>query len=239
MVAPKELEPTFTFDRQTGQYRSISSGALLPAAEVRDAIEKLIEGAKSEAGRLVEQYKAAREKDDPYALGAFESGMLLLIAALHRVSSEAAVGALPELLRAAESDLEHTVDEERDFLTGFLLTLGTIKLMSEAKETKEGALVLPSLSMLVRRAASYMDAALMTYERQRLLLYRFLGYTHARRVLRFGAEHCESGKNGGCVHQAELGWVPIARFVPLGDEECKQWCECDVEYRKGAQEAAA
>lgn len=223
--------PSWTLDTSTGEYRSNYDGRTLSTDEVRQAVEQVIAGAKQEAAQLVTDLMTKRDADGN-AVHSFEAAMLSLITSLHIIASAAAYGGIPGLVRDAETDLRAAVARERAYLSGFavylrkmfssLTLVGALGVRPPAQE-----FLATNTPLITARATSYMDSALMTYERQRHLVFVFLGYTEARRVLHIEAEHCE-----GCAWEAGKGYVPIDELKDLGSEQCGQWCRCTVEYRK-------
>jgi hypothetical protein len=224
---------TWTFDNKAGRYRD-KSGALVSWATVRAAVEALIAGAKAEATVLVQ--KLGNRPTRPQVIR-FERDMRLLIAGLHRAASMAAVSGVSGILGAASEDLERTLEQENTYLAGFitvLLALATtiatpnVSMPGEVSGLDaDGNLTEGVMASLTHRSQSYMDAALMTYERHRYTLMVFLDFAEGRRVLDAKAENCR-----GCIGQDALGWVPILELRPLGFEECGQYCHCTLDYRR-------
>jgi hypothetical protein len=184
-------------------------------------VELVIYGAKQEARMLVEDLQA---KED--SITDFEVGMGELLVALHTAMAAAGSAGVPGILAEAEADLHATIAREKAYAASFA------RDMRERMAIGMGA-VLVALALtqnrqaFIARAQSYMGAGLIAYERQRYRLMVFLDYTEGRRVMNENVEHCK-----GCAHEAGKGYVPIADLVPLGNEECGQWCWCELEYRK-------
>lgn len=69
---------------------------------------------------------------------------------------------------------------------------------------------------------------------QNLLLEQAIqtGKKEAKRVLGDNENHChDDGERQGCVELSEMGWLPIAQVVPLGDAVCYSRCHCRIIYR--------
>lgn len=218
-VSTTDLEG-FTFDTQRGLYRD-ALGKAVPWAAVREAVDMLIAGAQVEAGLLAETLRREHGRDPQGAIKRFGEAMLLLVLALHRAAAYAALSGVPDLLVVARAQLVDVGAREGLYMAGFL---GTLYAM--------GTDLVP-VAQIAARAGSYMDAALITFERGRYTLHTFLDFAEGRRVLNPQAEHCR-----GCDEQAAFGWVPIAEVKPLGFEDCAQWCKCDLEYRRGSIHAS-
>lgn len=216
MVAParlvdktQDINPLWSFDVTTGLYRSNVDGHTVTAERLRTGMEDVVAGAKNEAYNLVEDLRQGRKKHADW-----EHELGLLIIALHTAGSTLATGGLPSAQEMAAQDLRAQLAREMAYLVGF------------GKQVQDSVIkASPQWGVWSARAASYMDAALITYERQRHQVFMLLGYKRAARFLREHGEHCP-----GCVEEAEKGFVNIEDFVPLGLEECTQWCQCSVEY---------
>lgn len=213
--------PEWVFDASTGKYRNTNTGKTLSDDEVRAAVLLVIAGVKSEAASLVDSLTHRRINE-----AEFGDRMEGLLDALHMIASAAGTGGIPGTVEEATADLRATIAREHNYLAGFLGDLRSI-----FGKLAVGALTLSMLTEMQRglalRAASYADAGLITYERQRARRMEFLDYAEAIRILHPEAEHCQ-----GCEAEAGKGWVPIAELKPLGHEECGQWCRCTVEYRR-------
>ena len=213
--------PQWTFDVGTGLYTSTVTGRVLTPRELRQAVELVIYGAKQEAAMLVEELRA--EED---SIAEFELGMGALLVAVHTAAAAAGTAGVPGILAEAEADLHATIAREKAYVASFSRDMRKRMLMATG-----AVLVALALSQnkqaFIARAQSYMGAALIGYERHRYRLMVFLDYTEGRRVMNPTVEHCI-----GCEREAGKGFVPIAQLVPLGNEECGQWCWCELEYRK-------
>ena len=217
----KTLVPAWTFDIRTGTYRHTQSGQVLTPTELRRAVELVISGAKGEAHTLVNRLHGGE-----LTLDQWSAAMMMLVEALHRATAAAASAGIPALADATRTDLEATLARERMYVQGFRNEIGAT--LAGVGATALGMTLVSGMTGgWQSRAASYMDAALMTYERNRYRAHLFMGYTEAQRVTHPTADHCP-----GCMEEAEKGWVPIEDLVLLGDEECGQWCYCTVEYRR-------
>ena len=209
------------FDRGSGGYVT-DDGAKLSAEDVRRAVDDVIAGAKQEAVGLTEQMRDKRLNVDQW-----RNSMTALLIALHTACAKAGNGNSPAVALIAEADLQATIANETSYLRNFadairLALAGGLGLSLLAGLQREPANLAPMWS---GRAASYMDAGRVTYERQRYLLHVALGYSHGRRVVNPIAESCL-----GCLEQERLGWRPIAEVPPLGHEQCGQWCQCEIQY---------
>lgn len=215
--------PAFRVDPSTGEFIRILDGERVTALQVREAIEAVIAGAKQQAADLMQDLRH-RDID----VEQWHADMDDLITQVHSLAAAAAYTGLDRAQAQAEEELRNVLDRERQYLYGFAASLALYLAMgTPIAALASGQLAGASMSSLVARSASYMDAAAMTYERVRWYVMQLLDFTEAQRVLRPGGEHCN-----GCLTQARKGWVPIAELVPLGQEDCGQWCTCTVDYRK-------
>jgi hypothetical protein len=158
--------------------------------------------------------------------------MLALVEVLHKLAALAATGDAFEAVPDAERDLERTIAHEAGYLAVFRQHVDQAMEQNSVADGAMGTALAAAAGLAVAaarwvtRAGSYADAGLITFERHRYYLMVATGFTDARRVLN-EAEHCD-----GCLREASKGWVPIGQLVPLGYEQCGQWCKCDVEYRR-------
>jgi len=89
----------------------------------------------------------------------------------------------------------------------------------------------PLNGFAVVRAGMYARAANAIYENERMRVAEDAGYREARRVLGPNEEHCIDSSRPGCVELFQLGWVPIADMVPIGEATCLSHCLCGLEFR--------
>lgn len=205
---------SWSFDVTTGLWRSNLDGRLLSYQEVRRSVEAVVIGARMEASMAAAELPA--EGRDAGSIDTFWRTMLMLIAGIHTAAAAAANGGIPALTLTARQALREAIARDNAYLAGFT---------SEIRAGLDSATLGP-------RAASYMDSALVTYEQERMRVHKFLDYTEGRRITHPEAEHCN-----GCIEQEARGYVPIDEVVPLGSEECGQWCKCTIDYRKTSIQA--
>jgi hypothetical protein len=94
-----------------------------------------------------------------------------------------------------------------------------------------------SFARIKARAKNYLQATHILYTRLELELIKSTGaYAEARNRLT-PAEHCASGRDRfgaertGCPELTDLGWMPVAEMVPIGERACTRYCKCFLEYR--------
>jgi hypothetical protein len=84
---------------------------------------------------------------------------------------------------------------------------------------------------IVSRAGMYGDAVYSVSENW--TLQSVLGLDmECRRVLGPNENHCYPSDLPGCIELAQMGWVPVANMIPLGQTTCRSNCRCRIEYRK-------
>lgn len=75
------------------------------------------------------------------------------------------------------------------------------------------------------RAGSYADAAFSTSWGVALMKAIRDGHTEGKRRLHV-ADHC-----AGCVREAARGWVRLDQVAPIGSQECRMNCRCEIIWR--------
>lgn len=216
---------TWSFDPVKNTYRV--EGRTRTPEQVKRIVEaRIIEPARRELRRLTEAVRDGRISPEVWF-----SEMAQVLAYLHGLAATAAHGNVRDLLERARLDVQSTIEAEQGYLRVFRqgVMLAVAVAQSEPGPLLAAASLITLGSRWLARASSYADAGLITFERHRLYLYELHGYREVRRTMHPEAEHCD-----GCEHEAAKGWVPLPLLVPLGYEQCGQWCKCSVEYRREA-----
>lgn len=219
------------FDPERNVY--VVEGRDYAPAGVREmVVEDIVGAVKTEMGDITRKVRGGE-----IMVYSWHMRMKTLIRTLHTFSALAAVGERIDTIPGERQDIEATIQYEQGFLEVFKREVQAAREAIPWRRSATSALNAAAeyavrAARWVSRAESYADAGLITYERHRWYLMRSLGYSEVRRRLS-EAEHC-----AGCVREAARGWVDIARLVPLGYEECGQWCKCTLDYRSRAEQVA-
>lgn len=195
--------PRFTYDTNTGRYRS-SNGRFVDQRRVRRWLEERVTASQSRVVALGDRLKTGQLSVD-----AWSTAMRRELKNLHGMSAMAAKGGRRSMTPA---------DWGR---TGARLKFQYQKLDAFAQQIAAG---LPLDGRFGRRVVMYANASRRTYHESQRETMETVGFLLERNVLT-PADHCD-----GCLRETARGWVPIGDLVPIGERQCLTSCRCEVEY---------
>lgn len=202
------LTSDFGWNKTAGRYINLTTGRFVPFADVRDALESVIDVARDRMHDLTQSLI-----DSQISLAEWEAGMLEQIKLAHTASAAASRGGWAQMSQADWGAAGRMIRDQYDYLRNF------------AEQIASGEQALNGTALV--RADLYGEAARGTFEQMRRRYEKLMnGMTEERRVLG-EADHCD-----GCLDQAEQGWQPIGTLDPIGAEECVTRCHCTFHYRK-------
>lgn len=188
------------FDKKTGRFRD-SSGRFVSDQSVRDAINKVGDAFKREAGRYTKGLKEGRISKTEWAnkMTALVKNNLVVTAAIGR-------GGHKQMSKRDWGRTGAAVKREYRYLRGFSDVVNKL-----------------SPAQAVARARSYAQAGFIAFsqESQRA---RAVHASEAKRNLH-ASESCE-----GCRSLAGE-WVLVGEMPPIGSQECGHRCRCSISYR--------
>jgi len=182
-------------------------GRRVPDTAIRQAVDAVIDAQRQKTAALAERLRTGAIK-----LADWESTMHADLKALHVAIGTVAQGGTAQMSPAAYGFLGSELKTQYRYLTNF------------AQEIASGKQLLNGT--LAARSDLYVEAARGTYYDVLTRQAASRGETMARRVLG-GSEHC-----AGCVVEAAKDWVPLGDLAPIGSQQCRSRCRCQVEYRR-------
>lgn len=199
----------YTWSADAGRYRSDETGRFVSSADVREALESVIDASALRMNALTQQLK-----DGEISLASWQADFMQQIKISHVASSAAANGGWSQMTPSDWGFVGSEIKEQYQFLRNFA------EQVASGEQPLDGRLMV--------RSDLYGDAARGTFEdvRQRGMIAN--GFEEERRVL----EAADGNNCDGCIEQAGQGWQPIGTLDPIGDEECQVRCRCLFEYRR-------
>jgi hypothetical protein len=202
------LTSDFGWNETAGRYVSLATGRFVPFADVRDALEAVIDASGQRMNGITQQLV-----DGSLSLSDWQLAMMEQIKIEHTAAAAAARGGWAQMSQSDWGAVGRMIRDQYGFLQGF------------ADQVASGQQALNGTALV--RADLYGDAARGTFEEIRRRYERLMnGMEEEARVLG-EADHCT-----GCLDQAALGWQPIGTLDQIGEEECITRCHCKFVYRK-------
>lgn len=199
----------FRFDPTVGRYRSPRSGRYVAAAEIRRAVEAVIQKSARRVEALSGQLRAGSLTLDEWALALrAESKSSHLAAAL------AAKGGREAMTQGDYGALGQRLRREYQYLARFTEQIAAGSLPLDGRFT--------------RRAASYALASRAVFSEAERQARMAAGDRFERNLLTPG-ESCES-----CKAATAAGLVPIGSLPPIGSRTCLHNCRCQIVYQRSA-----
>lgn len=196
----------FTFDPQSARYRNSVSGKFVPAAEVRGAVDVVIEQTSQRLQQIT---------------GGLQSGVLTIedwrglmaqeLKSLHLTTASAAMGGWNMMSPADFGWVGQRLRQQYQWLGQFADDVVS------GKQAMDGTLAV--------RASLYAEAARSTNREMERRQARLRGEQQERNQLG-AADHCP-----GCLDQTARGWQPIGSLMPVGSRSCLARCRCAMTYR--------
>jgi hypothetical protein len=196
----------FLWDARSARYKDPASGRFVARAQVKQAVEQVIDGARQELAR-----HTARLAAGVVDLPTWQAGCAQTLRALHLASAVIGKGGRGQM---TPTDYGRIGARTKDQY-GFLARL--------AAEIHSGTVDLSNLLAAQRRIGLYADAARATYEQSsRDSAGAVLTW---ERNLLGSADHCDE-----CLAATASGRVPIGTLPLPGQRVCKQGCKCTLLY---------
>jgi hypothetical protein len=210
---PAVVARPFTFDQRTRRFRG-PSGRFIPWAEVRKALDFVIDAANADIRKTSKALQAGRIE-----VADFQSSMAASIKAAHVAATLAAKGGRQQVTAADWSTV------------GNRLKFQYQRLHSFSVELANGA---PLDGRFLARAAMYGTSATGTYE---AILRRddlASGLYDEERRQRHSKESCTS-----CIRYEQLGWQKLGILPDIGQQsECLSADRCTFVRRRSSNRAA-
>jgi hypothetical protein len=202
----------FRWDPVARRYRG-PSGAFVPDAAVRQAVDAVVGGSGQRMRALTE-----RLRDQSLDLATWQQQMAAEIKAAHLATIMAAHGGRAQMTPSDWGWSGQRLRSQYGFLRGWAAALATG--------------IAPLDGRALMRAELYADAARVSHQEMRRRDGRLGGATQERRVLR-ASESC-----AGCVAEADRGWQPAGTLAPLGSQQCRSRCRCVFQTRPARRAVA-
>jgi len=202
------------FDQATGTWRYVVAGRRVPDFRIKMGVQRVANAVQRDlrdlTGRLVNGEISRQQWYD---------AMRSTMKQEYRAAYLASIGGLENYDRSEISKFGWRMRPHYRWLDNFL---------AEIESGKQ-----PLNGFAVVRAGMYGRAANGIYQNERMRVAAEAGFFEARRKLGPNEEHCESTLNRpGCVELADMGWMPIAEMIPIGEATCLSHCLCEMEFRK-------
>lgn len=205
--------PPHDFDPNTRQF--VSNGRLVPRAEVRAEIEKLITHVQRESARIANRYQAGS-----ITIGEFETSMRELLKAGHLIASSVGRGGRAQMSQADWGKVGSKIKWQYEYLSKFARRLATGKL---------------DKAYSANRARSYASAIYISYSNGRAAAEQeFINNNGGKdadgskiqvRLVTNSAEGCQE-----CADDEAAGWMDPEDMGELGSRICGDFCKCTLEF---------
>jgi hypothetical protein len=180
-----------------------SQGRFVPAKAVRAAVDKVIDGANGSVQQVAKQLQAGE-----ITLAQWQTRTAQELKLLHVANGLAALGGQKQ---ASQSDLGYMgslIKKQYQYLNEF------------AKDIASGLQKLDG--SFLARVKLYSEAGRGSYESVRVREAKLSGVKRAKRKLGV-TDSCP-----GCLREAARGWVDISEVAPIGSQDCKTNCHCEI-----------
>jgi hypothetical protein len=214
MVAPTSTTPLqgngapiFVYDPRTLRYRDLKTGRFLAEAEVRAAVDSIIDK-EAQSFRAI----AAKLNAGIINLAEFHLQMESGVKRLHIAMALAGNGGVNNVSNADLGYIGMQIKKQYQFLN------------SLTKQIRNGTQKLDGT--LLARVELYAQSARGTFEDTKRRSARNTGLQEEMRKLG-PSDHCS-----GCLAEARKGWQPVGTLRRIGDTPCKGRCHCTFLYRR-------
>jgi hypothetical protein len=204
----------FTFAAVAGRYRDASTGALVPEASIRKALDQVLSGS-AQSMRGVTQLLI----DGNLSLAAWQATMMREIKSAHLVGAALGYGGWASMDQSDFGWTGQRIRSQYSYLRGFAQDIAA------GRQRLDGA--------ALSRATMYADAARQTHRAAQARLALRYGAMEERNVLGV-ADHCR-----GCLDATSRGWVGVGELPPPGTRNCLSRCHCSLEFRMRVPAMAA
>lgn len=198
----------FRWNARAGRYRD-ERGRFVSLANVRDSLDRTIDGAEREVRRLAE---ALRNRE--ISLVQWERQMREHIKAVNLYSYATSVGGWQQLSPAQMGRVGAEVREQYRYLREFARQIESGKQPLDGRFASRAALYAKNGRKLQSIAQSEQFAQRGWDEEQNI---------------RYAGDSCP-----GCIDATAAGWVEIGTLTPPGTRDCRGNCRCRLRYRNTA-----
>lgn len=203
----------FVWSPESARYRDTSTGRFVPAAEVRGAVDAVIQATSERLQQITGGLQSgALTIEDWRALMAQE------IKYLHLATGTAANGGWAQISQADFGWIGQRLRTQYQYLDGFAQDVAS------GKQAMDGTLAV--------RASLYAEASRATNREMERRQARLRGEQQEKSNLG-AADHCS-----GCLSEAAKGWATLGSLIPVGSRTCMSRCHCWFTYRDAPSQAA-
>jgi hypothetical protein len=196
----------YTYDPRSRRYRNSSTGRYVTAAELRSAIDAVIDGETVKIRDI-----SQRLIDGDITLADWQGQTASMLKTLHVAMGVAAVGGFDQASQADFGYMGSLIKKQYQFLAKFAQDIAS------GKQALDGS--------LLSRAELYAQYGRAIFEDMVGREAANGGATQEQSNLG-AADHC-----GDCVTEAAKGWQPIGTLIPIGERQCLANCHCSMEYK--------
>lgn len=182
----------------------------VPAAKVREWIDKAVAKSRARIRKLSERFVAGK-----ITLPSWQTQVRTEIKVAHTAMAEIASGGRAQFTAKQAGRLGQRLREQYKYLAAFGNAV-------ENGQVKLGA-------GLIARAELYAEGERATFEGMRRGNHKDAGFEQEHSLLG-DADHC-----GECIEEEARGWVAIGELVPVGERQCLANCACELDYKMSAQ----
>jgi hypothetical protein len=197
------LTPAFTYSADAHRYRDVATGRYVPAKQVRQALDAVLDGS---AGRM--RAISTQLQEQRISLANWQQAMEREVKSAHLAGSATAKGGWANLSQADYGWTGQRVRTQYDYLDRMA------QQIASGKQPLDGR--------LLARSELYAHAGRMTEREMEVRIGRQTGHTHEANELG-PADHCS-----GCLSATSAGVVPIGSLTRPGARDCKTRCHCHV-----------
>jgi hypothetical protein len=187
-----------------------ASGRFVKNTDIRSAVDKVITGSQQSVKTLAGQLQKGEINLATWQLGTGKE-----LKTLHVATALAALGGAKMASQADYGYMGKLIKEQYKFLNGFARDIAT------GQQKLDGT--------FLNRVKLYTEASRGTFHSVQTREMKLAGVKEAKRVLG-PADHCT-----GCREQAAIGFQPIDEVAPIGSQECRTNCHCEIVFLEVGQ----
>lgn len=196
----------YTYDPRSRRYRSNSTGQYVTSAELRGAVDTVIDGETVKIRDI-----SQRLIDGDITLADWQSQVASMLKTLHVAMGVAANGGFENCDSADFGYMGSLIKKQYQYLNKFAQDIAS------GKQALDGT--------LLSRASLYAQAGRSVFEDVVGRAAENADCTQERSNLG-AADHCDD-----CIGEAAKGWSPINTLIPIGERICKANCRCSMDYK--------
>lgn len=197
---------SFRYNVKLGRYID-GSGRMVPNTIIRQAVDVSITSSQDSVKKLAVQLQKGE-----ISLAQWQTATGRDIKTLHVATALVALGGSKMASQADYGYMGKLIKDQYKFLNGFANDVAT------GVQRLDGT--------FLNRVRLYVEAGRGTFHSVETREKKLAGIKLAARVLG-PADSCP-----GCVHQAGLGYVPIDEVAPIGSQQCRTNCRCEITYQE-------